>query len=195
MDERSDIDYMVVWKEGGYNRQTYLDRLRKFVEFYYSRSDVKQSSPTIILELNHVRFDLMPALHTWGTNYQIPKSATEWQYTDPADFNSTLDEKNKTELYKLKSTIRLVKFWNAGKNVYDSFLLEKWIAGFSHGWITNKKNYVFHVFDSMNAYSVSAQYQKESIIRAKQIVVNVKKYEQDSMPMAAEIEIKKLIPE
>jgi predicted nucleotidyltransferase len=55
MDESSDIDYMVVFKEGGFTPQTYLNRLRKFVEFYYSSSEFKQSSPSIILELRAPR--------------------------------------------------------------------------------------------------------------------------------------------
>jgi tRNA nucleotidyltransferase (CCA-adding enzyme) len=67
MDADSDIDYMIVFKEGGFTPQTYLNRLRKFVDTYYSTSEVKQSSPTITLELNHIKFDLVPALsNVWG---------------------------------------------------------------------------------------------------------------------------------
>jgi hypothetical protein len=49
MDEGSDVDYMIVFSESGFTPQTYLDRLRRFVDKYYSSSSVKQSSPTIIL--------------------------------------------------------------------------------------------------------------------------------------------------
>ncbi|WP_438346810.1 SMODS domain-containing nucleotidyltransferase [Methylorubrum populi] len=195
MDYRSDIDYMVVWKSGGHNPQTYLDRLRRFIEYYYSRSDIKQSSPTIILELDHIKFDLVPAVHSWGTTYQIPLTPTTWQYTDPADFNATLDAKNKQELYKIKPTIRLVKFWNSNKNVYDSFALEKWIVGLYFGADINQKDYLFRVFDNMSEYGVSSQRSKDAITRAKQIITNVRDYEQREMPLTAESEIKKLIPE
>lgn len=69
MDEHSDIDYMVVFSEGGYAPQTYLDRLRRFVDAYYSTSEVKQSSPTIVLQLNHIKFDLVPALAELWSGY------------------------------------------------------------------------------------------------------------------------------
>jgi len=195
MDYRSDIDYMVVWKDGGYNPQTYLDRLKRFVEYYYSRSEIKQSTPTMVLELNHIKFDLVPALHQWGTTYSIPKSSSEWQYTDPSDFNQALDNKNKSELFKIKPTIRLAKFWNSNKDVYDSFALERWIVGLNYALDTNQKSYLFRVFDNMNEYSVYTQRSKDAINRAKQIIANVRDYENRDMPLTAESEIKKLIPE
>src|SRR5690606_11906329 len=40
MDERSDIDYMVVFSENNATPQTYLNRLRAFVEKYYRSSDI-----------------------------------------------------------------------------------------------------------------------------------------------------------
>jgi hypothetical protein len=65
MDEKSDIDYMVVFSDRDYQPQTYLDRLRRFTEYYYQKSEIKQSHPTIQLELNHIRFELVPAVKDW----------------------------------------------------------------------------------------------------------------------------------
>lgn len=50
MDSHSDVDYMVVFKDSGFRPQTYLERLRRFVERNYTRSQIKQSHPTIQLE-------------------------------------------------------------------------------------------------------------------------------------------------
>ncbi len=77
MDAHSDIDYMVVFEKGGYNPQTYLDGLRRFVEQRYQNSEIYQSSPTVVLELNHIRFDLVPAIRQWGTTYNIPRSSAQ----------------------------------------------------------------------------------------------------------------------
>lgn len=121
MDEGSDIDYMIVFSESGYTPQTYLDRVRRFAETYYSRSEIKQSSPTIILELNHIKFDLVPALKSYYA-YKIVGSSGEWLDTNPNDFNETLTAKNNQELSKIKPTIRLVKYWNAKNGyVFDSY--------------------------------------------------------------------------
>lgn len=62
VDSDSDIDYMVVFdNSNNYNPQTYLNRLKSFVENYYSTSEIHQSSPTIVLKLNHIKFELVPA--------------------------------------------------------------------------------------------------------------------------------------
>ena len=197
MDERSDIDYMIVFKEGGYTPQTYLDRVKRFVNYYYSSSEIYQSSPTIVLELNHIKFDLVPALkYAWGTGYQIPKGSGSWQDTNPNDFNKSLEDANKNNAYLLKPTIRLAKFWNAKAGyVFDSFAFEKWMMDQSYFWSSNQKEYLFAVFDALSTYGVTEQWRKDKVERAKQIIANVRQYEKDNMPITAEVEVKKLIPE
>ena len=95
MDEQSDIDYMVVFSDGSATPQTYLNRLKSFVEKRYGSSEIYQSNPTIVLELNHIKFDLVPATKTWLGELQIPNAAGGWMTTNPNDFNATLDAKNK----------------------------------------------------------------------------------------------------
>lgn len=195
MDEHSDIDYMIVFAEGSYTPQTYLDRLRRFVETYYSTSHIKQSSPTVVLQLNHIKFDLVPALKGhWTGIYQIPSGTSTWQDTNPNDFNTTLTAKNQAEFSLIKPTIRLAKFWNAQADyVYDSFSFEKWIVAQYYYPATNQKDYLFAVFDKQTAIQ-SAQWRNDRISRAKQIIENVRKYERDNKPASAEAEVKKLIP-
>ena len=196
MDAHSDIDYMVVFKEGGYKPQTYLDRLKKFVEAKYQTSELYQSSPTVVLELNHIKFELVPALAaTYGAGYQIPKGVSEWQDTNPNDFNATLTSKNKTENYYLKPAIRLAKFWNSQNGyVYDSYGFEKWIVDQYYWNCGNVRDYLFSIFEKL-ALPTDTQWRKDKVQRAKDIVAQVKKYESDSMPSTAEVEVKKLIPE
>lgn len=196
MDEHSDIDYMIVFANGGYTPQTYIDRLRKFAEAYYSTSDIKQSSPTIVLQLNHIKFDLVPALAGYWTGvYQIPNGTSAWRDTNPNDFNATLTAKNQAELNLIKPTIRLAKFWNARNGyVFDSYAFEKWIVEQSYPFALNQKSYLFAVFDKLAA-NQSAQWRNDKINRAKQIVAEVRKLETAELPYSAEAEVKKLIPE
>ena len=138
MDAHSDIDYMVVFAQGGATPQTYLDRLRRFAEQYYSTSDIKQSSPSLVLQLNHIKFDLVPALSVWGTTYQIPNGPIAWKNTDPNDFNGQLDALNQKEMYKIKPMIRLLKYWNAEAGyVYDAYSLEKYVVSLSYYGVIN----------------------------------------------------------
>lgn len=197
MDEHSDIDYMVVFSDSGFTPQTYLDRLKRFADFHYSSSDIKQSSPSIVLQLNHIKFDLVPALKRFlFAGYQIPNGPTVWQDTDPNDFNATLNVKNAVELYKLKPAIRLLKYWNAKNGyVFDSYSLEKYAVGLSYYGVVNLRDYLFTLLDNLAVGYFEAQWRKDRIERAKEIVASVRNYEKNDMPVSAELEVKKLIPE
>jgi len=187
---------MIVFSESGYTPQTYIDRLRRFADAYYTSSDIKQSSPTIVLQLNHIKFDLVPALaDTWTTAYKIPEGPSAWQNTNPNDFNATLTTKNQSEYGLIKPTIRLAKFWNAKAGyVFDSYAFEKWIVEQYYYLGSNQKDYLFAAFDKLVA-NQAAQWRNERINRAKEIIAKVREYERDNMPYTAESEVKKLIPE
>lgn len=136
IDSNSDVDYMVVFNDTSSRPQTYLDRLRRFVEKYYSRSEIRQSNPTIILNLNHIRFELVPAIDPWIDGLQIPakpSSYVDWISTDPNDFDNSLTNKNQAYNSLIKPLIRLAKYWNATNQYpFDSFDLEKRVV--NHGF-------------------------------------------------------------
>ncbi len=192
-DEHSDIDYMIVFSENNATPQTYLNRLKAFVEKYYSSSEIYQSSPTIVLELNHIRFDLVPATTDWLGGLQIPNKSGGWMSTNPNDFNATLEAANKANSSLIKPSIRLLKYWNAKSGYpFESFGLEKWVCGLNFWGATNQKDYLFAIFDNLGTNYSNAQWVNDEITRAKNIVSAVKQYERDGMPVSAETEIKKL---
>ena len=80
VDFRTDVDIMLVMDDDGCSPQTYLDRGRRAVEAKYSTSEIKQSSPTIVLQMQHIKFEITPAIKD-GCLYYIKKSPTEWMYT------------------------------------------------------------------------------------------------------------------
>lgn len=194
-DARSDIDYMIVFEKDGLKPQSYLDRLKTFVEKKYASSEVYQSSPTIVLELNHIKFELVPALHAWGSTYKIPNGPQDWQYSDPSDFNSTIEEKNKNTAYMIKPTIRLAKTWNAANGyVFNSYLFERWICERSYWLAVNQRDYLFTVFDNLSATETAA-WRNERITRAKTLVGEIRSDEINGYTYSAEETAKKLIPE
>jgi hypothetical protein len=198
-DEHSDVDYMVVFKNAdNLKPQTFMDRLRRFAEAKYSTSEIYQSSPTIVLNLNHIKFELVPAYHAWGSTYYIPapaKSFTEWLTTDPAAFNSTLDTANGQYGYKIKPLIRLLKYWNAQSGyVYSSYEFEQWVAGRMFGGLSSLRDYLFATVPNLQEPWAMAQWKLDKIRRAKEIVRQTQWYESQAMPNTAETEIKKLVP-
>ena len=100
------------------------------------------------------------------------------------------------EVDLMKPTIRLAKYWNAKVGyVFDSFSFEKWTIQQSYFSAANQRDYLFEVIDSLSIYSLTEQWRKDRVQRAKDIVAKVRQYERDEMPYSAEGEVKKLIPE
>ncbi len=193
MDEQSDIDYMIVFGENGATPQTYLNRLKAFVEKYYKSSDIRQSSPTIVLELNHIKFDLVPATTTWLGELQIPDGSGSWMTTNPNDFNATLEAKNREHKSLIKPTIRLFKYWNATAGFpFQSFEMEKWVCSQSFWFQSNQKDYFLSVIENLNTGLFYPQRVNNEITRAKNIAAKVRSFENNEMPVTAEIEMKKL---
>lgn len=194
-DENSDIDLMVVFdNSSGYKPQTFLNWLKNFAEHYYSTSEIYQSSPTIVLELQHIKFELTPAYISYGS-YYISNGQSDWMKTDPDGFSDTLLECNKNNGYKIKPIVRLLKHWNIEKNSRDiaSFELEKTIA--------NEMKYAYISISSYADYAKAGlekiRYKTDSS-KVNTAIEHIKKaisLENQGMPYSALEEIKKVFPE
>ncbi|MEC2266553.1 nucleotidyltransferase [Bacillus tequilensis] len=201
-DSKSDIDYMVVFKNpNGYKPQTLLSYLKSFMNKYYSRSEIYRDSPTMVLELDHIKFELVPAVQDdWG-NLSIPAPKTdylEWMLTDPKGFDSKLTTANINNNSRLKPVIRLMKYWNRNKlhGHYSSFALEKWLVEryniFSKSSI---KDYVYESIEILISSNDDSQTFKDRLEYAKKVVRICKELEKSGYPATAKDEIKKLFPE
>ena len=200
VDQRSDVDYMCVFDNSDdLKPQTFLNRIRRFVEKRYSTSEVHQSHPTVVLLLNHIRFDLVPAHETWLGQLRIPAPAsnfTDWIGTDPTGFNKALQDANQGESYQLLPLIRLLKYWNASKGyVFESYNLEQELAQRSYWLCSNLKEYVFAAVEGLSLEYGVAQWRRDKLERAKRIVEHTRRLEAAGFPIKAELEIKKLVPE
>ena len=193
-DSNSDVDLMVVFSNpNGYQPQSFLNRLKGFAEHYYNRSEIYQSSPTIVLELNHIKFELVPAYVSYGM-YYIPKDSANWQYTNPDGFHSDLQECNKNNGYKIKPVIRLIKHWNIEKNYRDmaSFALEQKIAEELKYSYISCTSYTDYLKKAFTAIKYSTNYSR--VDTAIGHIDKALELEADSMPYTALEEIKKAFP-
>lgn len=197
-DGKSDVDYMVIFdtSDGHKKPQTYLDRLRRFAENKYTRSEISQSSPTIVLSLNHIRFELVPAVYSYGYLIPSPRSSwEEWMSTDPLSANRQISDKNTAENNKIKPLVRLVKYWNSMQGYpFSSYELEKYIVNKNYFFCTSLKDYFYSFWAGFSCTYDTPQYIKDKVERAKSYAAKAKKYEADNMPVTAEIEIKKVVP-
>lgn len=199
-DDDSDIDYMVVFDTSSetLKPQSYLDRLRRFTDNHYPNSKVQQSNPTVMLELNHIKFDLVPAIYQYY-QYQIPSPASSWSdwiTTDPNGFNKRLTTANTTYNSQIKPLVRLVKYWNALNGYcFSSFDLENYIVSNSFLGCNYLKDF-FYTF--WNGFSISyswTQHAKDRVQRAKERVLVIRQYERQGNEGAAENELQRLLPD
>jgi hypothetical protein len=198
-DENSDIDYMIVFNTSSetLKPQSYLDRIRRFAEKYYSSSQIRQSNPTVVLELDHIKFDLVPAINQYS-QYQIPSPASSWSdwiQTDPNGFSQRLTDANMRYNSQIKPLVRLVKYWNASNgHLYTSFSLENYIVGLYFSGNTLLKDYFYTFWDSFSYNYSDPQYTKDKVQRAKERVSSIRQNERQGYEATAENELQKFLP-
>jgi predicted nucleotidyltransferase len=196
IDENSDIDYMIVFNDNSKKPQSYLNFLRDKVASKYSRSEIYQSSPTIVLELNHIKFELVPAIkNNWG-QLQIPAKASDsndWIVTDPTGFNATLTSVNQSHNNLIKPLVRLVKYWNVKAGYpFESFSLEQKVVNSIFYANIQLKDYFYNFVSSLTIDYFMAQWKKDAVAKFKRIVSEASYSERIGMAMDAETKIKKL---
>jgi hypothetical protein len=199
VDSNSDVDFMIIFDDGGdYKPQTLLSRLKRFVDTYYSTSEVFQSSPTMVLKLNHIKIELVPAYKNWLGTINIPAPSSDyqdWTSTNPSEMKTDLVNKNTNCNYKIKPLVRVLKYWNVlnGK-VYSSYELEKYIVGKTYFWDTNLKDYFFSAVKGLPTYGLP-DYKKRKVERLISNLVKVQENLNDNFPYTAESKLKEELPD
>ncbi len=133
-DELSDIDILIVFDhaEKEYTTETYRAKLKKFAAKNYVTSKVIKDHPSVVLEMNKIKFDLVPCRiveNFFSSSYQIPDKYGRWMDTDPLGFNKKLTTANTSYGNLVKPMIRLFKRWNACNSYpFNSYEFEKIIA-------------------------------------------------------------------
>ena len=162
----------------------------------YSRSEIYQSSPAIVLELNHIKFELVPAIkNSWG-QLQIPAKASDyndWISTDPTTFNTTLTSANQKHNDFIKPLVRLVKYWNVKAGYpFESFDLEQRVVNSAFYGNTLLKNYFYNFANSLAFDYTMAQWKRDKVARLQRIVNDAINAERMGDVVDAENKIKQL---
>ena len=195
IDYKTDVDIMLVMDDDGSSPQTYLDRVRRGVEAKYSTSQIKQSSPTVVLQMKHIKFEITPAIMD-GYLYKIKNNCNEWIYTFCASDLCNLTDANKNNLYMIKPLLRLLKYWNVSKNykIFSSYELEKTIVDYYGQYQYQGYNLKQYLLTGMNELRklTTSEYQKE---RVETAINNIQKAiaDEELYPYCAMDEIKKVI--
>jgi predicted nucleotidyltransferase len=159
-DELSDVDILIVFSnaEKELTPETYRTRLKNFAETKYPASKVIKDHPSIILEMNKIKFDLVPSRKStaiFANTYQIPNKSGYWMDTDPVGFNSKLTEANTKYNFIVKPLIRLFKRWNAKNNYpFSTYDLENKIAVMNFSGDNYEKGFLY-IISQLSSYNLS----------------------------------------
>jgi predicted nucleotidyltransferase len=161
-DANSDIDIMVIFNTINYHTkkpETYRNNLKEFADNRYKTSISSKDLPSVVLELQNIKFDLVPAIveSSWlSETIYIPKSGNNWQETDPNGFNSELTDANQKYNNIVKPIIRLLKYWNTKNgSPYESFELEQ-IIGDMNFKRDNLESGFFYAIDNLPTWGRSS---------------------------------------
>jgi len=183
-DNESDVDLMIVFNHSGLQvtPSTYRNYLKKFASDKYWSSNVYKSSPTVVLELDHIKYDLVPAYIEsipW-TNYKtiyIPETDNSWMKTDPNGFSAELTRVNSENGSNIKKVIRLLKAWNSKVGYpFPSYELEQLLARIIY-WTwgdSSLQNYFFKAIEGLPSSINNPLYPNQKIISLKENANRVK---------------------
>lgn len=188
-DDDSDVDYMIVFKDNQqYQPQTYLNWLRDFASNAYTRSEIYQSHPTVVLELSKIKFELVPAIKPWG--YMIPTNTTyysRWQSTEPKTLKGKVTNSNVMN-GSIRPLIRIMKYWNVKHGrPYASFELEDMIASHLYWGATNLEECFYSLVDSLPVRYEFSQIKKNAINVLKYRINQARQLKQQGLNYQAEV--------
>lgn len=166
----NDIDIFAVlefddWKDeyGNLpNPQSVLTKIKNYLNGLHDYKDkVKQDRPCVTIELSDKNFDILPSFEIQGGGYYIPNyNLSEWTTSYPEQLTKDLDDTHKLRNYKLKPTIKAVKYWNRenGKIIPSYHLEEVAINIFKLNSFTNYEEAIRLWFNNAEYYLQSAKF-------------------------------------
>ena len=180
IDSNSDVDIMIVFDHDKLNLlpESYRQKLIRYADSSYLRSDTKLDFPTARIDLTHVTLDLVPAIkNNFRNTYQIPDRANQWMDTDPNGFTDSLESINSKNGSVVKPVIRLLKAWNSTNGYpFESFQLEKIIAGKLFWSNILEQDFFSAVENNLSLSNLDTQIAKNKLSVLKNAIGYVKTY-------------------
>jgi len=156
IDTNADVDALVLFKTNDFQPDTFLKHLNEFANTIYPRSDVSPDHPAITIELNHVKFELVPSYLDEGVfsdDIMIPaprRKDLKWIETNPAELKADLLDKDSRENQMIIPLVKIIKYFNfrMGKP-YDSFQIEKFAVSRRYPK-DGLNNYLYEFIDDLS---------------------------------------------
>ncbi|MCJ7449369.1 MAG: nucleotidyltransferase domain-containing protein [Bacteroidales bacterium] len=195
-DKNSDIDILVVFKKKELKPDTYLKQIKHFCVDYYSRSEIYQDHPTIAIDMDLIRFEIVPSYYYSNDIKKIPSPQSKeflWINTNPIKLSNDLELKDRNHKMMIKPIIRIIKYWNyLNEKSFASFDIEKLIIEKSYSY-TSFKSYYYYL-TSVIIDSARSENQKKICSTLKEHNKRLKVLEQNNIPEYIESELGLFLP-
>jgi hypothetical protein len=169
VDDDLDIDLLISFKKNEYQPDTYFRQIKSFCEQEYPKSIVYQDHPTVALELDHIKFELIPAMYqTTGVKIPAPRSTElKWIFTNPEAIKNRVQEKDNKNKGLILPVIRILKYWNINSDrPFSSYALENAIVSKLYD-CSSLRDYYFSASKALEDLASSEQ-QKTAIVLLKE---------------------------
>jgi Second Messenger Oligonucleotide or Dinucleotide Synthetase domain len=165
-----DIDMFAVlnfddWKDdfGRYpNPQNVLTKFKNYLNGINEyKGKVKQDRPCVTIELSNKDFDILPSFARSGGGYLIPNhDLSSWTYSYPEELGNNLADVHKLRNYKVKETIKAVKYWNReNSKLIPSYHVEETAINIFQGYsFSNFEESIRLWFDKAENYMSYAKF-------------------------------------
>lgn len=131
-DDEADVDMVVIYKTREVQPDTYLKQIKTFCEGTYNRSTIYQDHPTIVIDMEHIKFEIVPSIYvsTGVVKIPAPKSKeVKWVNTNPKELIAKVQNKDKNNKNLILPIIRILKYWNTlNGRPFTSFQIERAIV-------------------------------------------------------------------
>lgn len=195
-DPNADVDVIVVFKQKEVLPDTYLKQLKEFCEKYYPNSQVYRSYPTIVLDMNHIKFEIMPSYYVSDDTKKIPAPRSNefnWISTYPKAFRNKLNTKNSNNKSLIKPVIKIYKYLNYTKGYpFSSYSIEDTIINKSYE-CSSMRDYFFWAGNAIISSSKS-QTQKEFTDLLKEKIRRLRALERENLAEYIELEMQSFLP-
>ena len=195
-DNDADVDVLVTFKSKDFQPQTYLNQIKSFAADNYPRSNIYPDHPTIAIELEHIKFEIVPSIFVSTEEVRIPAPRTKelkWISSYPSRIQTKLTQKDKDNKGLIKPVIRIIKYWNyLNGKPFASYDIERQIVNKLYD-CKDLKDY-FHSASYALTDIATTKQQKQFVEIIKEKRRRIKILEAHKLPEYIEPELSSILP-